>query len=171
MDDQSSAPAAPVRKSTAPPTANNSAAPSPAHTRSPTATSSADIPKTASTPIHPASSIKEAEGIVGGSSSPSSSEPTAAATATTTDPGPTASGNASPVVAASVPKTANGTHQDSNTKNGPAAGAAEVDTLQREIANLKQQIGERDQTIRKLELKVETLRTNAKKAREALSSE
>lgn len=162
MDDQSKAPVQPVRKSTAPPSAN----PSPTHSRAPTSTTSAEPPKPASTPIHPASSISE----VGGTSSslpslqtPSSSTPATPISAPSSAP-QTPITRGSSGSSAPTPKE-NGSQGASSHE----AGSQEAETLKKENAKLKEELTERDHLIRKLELQVESLQANAKIAREALS--
>lgn len=159
MDDQSKAPVQPVRKSTAPPSAN----PSPTHSRAPTSTTSAEPPKPASTPIHPASSISE----VGGTSTslpslqtPSSIPATPASAPSSTPHTPVTKGSSSSF---SAPKE-NGSQSAAEDN-----GSQEAETLKKENAKLKEELTERDHLIRKLELQVESLQANAKIAREALS--
>jgi len=149
MEDQSKAPVAAVRRSTAPASSSSALSPTP---KTPSSTTSAEAPRTGSSvptpkpsasPVHPASSVEDAGGIVPREAvrSPAPlSRPVSPPTSAT----PAASGNG-------------------------GQGDEESASLRKEIASLKDQLGERDHLIRKLELQVEQFRTNARKAREALS--
>lgn len=159
MDDLSKAPVQPVRKSTAPPSANAS----PTHSRAPTSTTSAEPPKPASTPVHPASSISE----VGGTSS---SLPSLQTSSTPATPLSAPSSTPQTPITKSTPTAS---ASDNVKENGSATvggeNSQEAEALKRENAKLKEELSERDHLIRKLELQVETLQANAKIAREALS--
>jgi len=155
MEDQSQAAyTAPVRKQTAP---ASSTPASPAHTRTPSRTVSADPPKPALTPVHPAASVADAGGIV-----PS---PTTLASS------PAAGGNNASTPAsraASPPPSASPSASNSAQTNG-SGDAGQVEQLKKENAKLAAELRERDALVRKLELQVEQYRTNARKARDALA--
>ena len=145
MDDQSQAASAPVRKSTSSvPPSPASTKTTPAQSRQTTQDTNASQPpsKSPSLSVHPAASVSEAGGIV--------------AADTTKEPSPISRTASPPPTVSPVAKASNSTD------------SGEVDHLRKQISQLKDELGEKDHLIRKLEVEVEKLKTNAKKARDAL---
>ena len=146
MDDQSQAASAPVRKSTTSsvPPSPASTKTTPAQSRQTTQDTNASQPpsKSPSLSVHPAASVSEAGGVV--------------AADTTKEPSPISRTASPPRAVSPVAKASNSTD------------SGEVDHLRKQISQLKDELGEKDHLIRKLEVEVEKLKTNAKKARDAL---
>ena len=137
-----------------PPTASSTAsapAPTPAAAPAP-ASSQTSLPRSAS-PTKPSPSPAPAA-----ATTPRAEEPK-------TNPTPTASAPAPTPAAAPA---SNGVTSQSTPARSSSSGGAELDELRAQIEKLRTAVEERDTRIRHLEQENETLKTNQKKAREAL---